>query len=439
MSENIGKFIREERNHQFLLMLVLLASLMMLAGRFLITKNVMGGDAVIYFVNVHSILYDRDLDLKNEYVHFYSQHSPYTGNRKLPFIPPENPVTGELPILYPVGSVILLAPFYYFGHFVSVVLQLSGVEVNANGLGNIYQVSVAFGSLVYGVIGLILSYLASRKVFDPQVALIGTILIWGATPLVYYMTMEPLMSHSLSMFCVALFIFLWIKVREQESCTHWMILGVVGGLLSIVRYQDATFLIIPVLGMGIHLAQNIKTVNWLQTFTKLFAFLLGVLLIASIQFYVNYKMNGSPLSTGYTVEGYHPTNLFPFWDSPNVLYILFSTKSGLLLWSPVIVLSLVGIFLFWKSEPFLSIPLIVALLIQFYVVSIWHDPSQGESFGNRYLVNSTIIFAFGLMKLLSRFKETQKFYQWSAMLSIFILINGALILLYGLRFIGGAY
>lgn len=411
----------------------------MLSGRYVISKSVMGGDAVIYYANIKSILFDGDLDLRNDYEHFYNQVSSFTGNRKLARIPNENPATGKLPILYPIGNVILLAPFFFVGHLIAIVLQHFGFAVTADGFGAIYQNAVAFGSLSYAFIGLVCINRIGNRFFDSETSLVGTLLIWAGTPLIYYMTMEPLMSHALSMFCVSSFVYLWLLVREQNNKYGFLALGMAGGLLSITRYQDGLFLIIPVLDMAINMIRGNNRKSMTGGIFNGCFFISGVLLIASIQFYVNFVLNGDLLATGYMVEGYHPTNLFKYWDSPKILSMLFSTGSGLLLWAPIIGFSLLGLYKFYRENTALSIPLITSLILQFYLVSSWHDPSQADSFGNRYLVNCSALFALGLMQFLHHFRTAQKFNIYNVLFSVFVIINGVLIVLYSLRIIGSPY
>ncbi len=356
------------------LLCLFLASLFMLSGRFLITKSVMGGDAVIYYINIKSILYDGDLDLRNDYEHFDKLTSPYTGNRKIDRIPKINPDTGMLPILYPIGNVILLAPFFFIGHLSALMLQSLGFAVIADGFSDIYQISVALGSLIYAFLGLVVIYRIGIRFFDSQTALFGTLLIWAGTPLIYYMTMESLMSHALSMFIISVFMYCWLLAREHKLWYLWLALGVSGGLITIIRYQDGLFLIIPALGLAMDWIKGVSKTDKLNDLIRFFVFALGILVIASFQFYVNYVLNGSILSTGYTVEGYHPQNLFKYWSSPKFFSMLFSPESGLLLWAPIVSFSLFGLYKLYKDDRGLSIPFLFPILLQFYIVASWHDP-----------------------------------------------------------------
>jgi len=99
----------------------------------------------------------------------------------------------------------------------------------------------AFGSYLYAFLGIIIIYYQGKKLYEAEVAFASSIVICLATPLIYYMTMEPLMTHTVSMFGVTLFVFYWFSAQQKGYLSKYINLGLIGGLVSIVRYQDAFF------------------------------------------------------------------------------------------------------------------------------------------------------------------------------------------------------
>lgn len=399
---------------------VLFFCVFLLLGRLYVTGSAIGGDAVYYYTALRSIAIDYNLDFKNEYEYFHESSSDFTGNRKLPQIPQENPITQKMPGKYPIGSVIFLLPSFLITHFVIILLGKLGFSIPSDGYNLIYQGSAALSSLIYAFLGILLIYHLGRKIFNSQTALLGTLSVWMATPLIYYTTMEPLNSQSLSFFAVSLFIYLWFTIRTSQKKYLWIILGLIGGIMSIVRYQDALFMLIPIIdGLIFKKRANI-------VFLLLFAGL-----AITPQLWANYYLFGSPFITGYTGIG------FPYLTAPKIFYSLFSLERGLLVWSPVLIFALFGLYLFIKRFKFLGSLLLVAFLIQLYIVSSWADPSQGDSFGNRILINSNLTFALGIMQFL---KETLYYQKLNlAIFSGLILLNGLLAGLYVLRIIGQPY
>lgn len=418
----INLLLNNSRYHLVILFIVLFANIFLLLGRLYKTGSAIGGDAVYYYINLRSIVIDKDLNFQDEFEYFYNQRSLFTGNRKLPFILPRNSQTGRLPAKYPLGNAIFLIPPYFSTHMILIFLQKGGADVTTNGYNLYYQASSAIASLLYAFFGLLLIYRLGKKIFEPKIAFLGTLAIWLATPLIYYMTMEPLNSQPISFFCISAFIYLWYTTRHKRKLYQWVILGIIGGLMSIVRYQDLLFLLIPVV-------DDLKRFS--SAFVKIFLFLFIAGSVITIQLSVNNYLFGSPFRTGEGDAG------FPYLMSPKILYTLFSLERGLLVWSPIVGFALIGLYWFTKRFKFIGSLFILSFLAQVYVVSSWAGPSQGDSFGNRILINLNIIFALGLMQFLKNTQVYQKLFL--GLFSLLILLNAFLAYLFTFRIIGQPY
>lgn len=405
----MGNLLTNQKYHLIIFGLLFVSCILLLFGRLYKTGSAIGGDAVYYYASLRSIVVDKDLDFKNEYEYFHSQTSTFTGNRKIPKIPDQNPVTKKLPVKYPIGSAIFLLPPFFLTHSL----------IQSDGYNLIYQTITSLSSLIYGFSGLLLIYNLGKKIFDAKIALMGTLSIWLATPLVYYMTMEPLNSQSLSFFSVSLFIYFWFVTRKERMLYQWIILGIIGGLMGMVRYQDLLFILIPL----------IDTLR--KYFFMKVIFLFFVILTISIQFGVNNYLYGFPFNTGYGDAG------FPYLTSPKIFYSLFSFERGLLVWSPILIFAFIGLYWLIKRFKLVGSLLLLSVMIQVYVVGSWADPSQGDSFGNRILLNSSVIFALGLMQFLKEINIRQKLSL--IIISLFILTNGILAGLFIFRIIGQPY
>jgi hypothetical protein len=394
-----------------------LSAVLLLVGRFAVTKSIMGGDAVYYYISLRSLVVDYDLDFQNEYAYFSAAVSPFTGNKKIAVLPSQHPVTGRLPNKYPLGSVLLLVPFFAVVH----------AYMHGDGYGAAYQIAAGLGSLIYGFLGVLLVYRLGKR-YAPQSAFAMTVGIWLATPLIYYMIMEPLMSHSCSMFLATAFVSLWLGARKQPTLYHWAFLGGLAGVMTMTRYQDGLFALILALYTGLRLRHPGQALGGLLLFA-----LAGVIGFAP-QLYANTLLYGTPLTTGYTNEG------FFYWTAPKLIFTLFSSACGLVLWAPIMALSFLGLGYLVRREIGLALPLWMTFLVQWYLVSSWSVPGQGDTFGNRMLLNSTVIFAIGLNEFLA-YMYTRPLLRRTAcgLIGVFIALNGILAGLYCFRVIGHPY
>ena len=111
----------------------------------------------------------------------------------------------------PIGSAILWAPFYAVGH---VVALATGAP--ADGYSQPYVSAVAYGSAVYGTLAVVLSAAIARRIAGRGLA--ASLVVCFGTPLVFYVYVAPPMSHANSAFAVALFVWVWLRVREHGAC-----------------------------------------------------------------------------------------------------------------------------------------------------------------------------------------------------------------------------
>ena len=69
--------------------------------------------------------------------------------------------------------------------------------------------------------------------------------IWLGTPLLHYMYIAPGFSHACGAFAAALFVAVWLRVRETWSLGGLMGLGAVCALMVMVREQAVLFVVGP--------------------------------------------------------------------------------------------------------------------------------------------------------------------------------------------------
>ena len=67
---------------------------------------------------------------------------------------------------------------------------------------------------------------------------------------VWYLTVENSMVHGVSMFATTLFLFVWHRARRDPRAADWARVGVAAGLMTMVRWQNGLFLLLPALQMA---------------------------------------------------------------------------------------------------------------------------------------------------------------------------------------------
>jgi len=390
------------------------------------TGSLMSGDAVYHFCHLHTLVVDRDLDPTNEIAHYQQARSSYTGLPKIGNAPPLDPVTGRAIDKYPIGTALMLLPAYAGVYVSSLALSAAGIPADITGYGWTYQLAAGWLTAAYAALGLLAMIRVCQSgdvAEDVAVAAAATIAL--ATPWLFYVTLEPLFAHALSATVVALLIRAWLVARSQDRAGWWVATGVIGGLAAIIRYQDALFLIVPALDALLHVRRRGLALP---------ALAIGAVAGASPQLAANVALFGSPFHTGYAAEG------FTHLSSPWLLFTLFSSKVGLLRWSPIVALALIGLAVGARRGWIVARLGLVAVAAQWYLVSSWYFVSQGHTFGNRMLTNCTVFFVAGLAEMFrSAWGAEGARGAWGALLAacgVAIIANVVLVGLWALGWIG---
>lgn len=366
-----------------------------------------GSDGTGYYMYVRSLVIDHDLSFANEYVRL-----------GWPLTTPT--ATGLQPNQFAVGSGILWLPFFLAAHGLALLLNGLGVATPTDGYSYLYQTAIGVGSIVYGAAAMWLVYRTSVRYF-PRTALAATLLAWFGTNIIYYMVIEPSMSHMCSLFAVALFVFLWVKWRGTMTRGRWFVLGLSGGLIAIVRQPDGVLVILPVLDLL--LSGKMRRQSLVRA-PDLLIYGAGFLVIFSVQMTTWWVLYGSPFYSGYFYGGQQQF----FWTAPQIGNVLFSLHHGLFLWHPVYLLGILGLLALVQRDRALALCLLAGFALQVYIIGAWWAWHQGDSFGGRMFISIIPLITLGLVGLLERLFAPRR-YALLAFLGMFLVCWNMLFLL----------
>ncbi|MFH0795110.1 MAG: hypothetical protein V2A74_13880 [bacterium] len=409
--QNLFRLTHQGNRATFDWALVVLLAVFLLSALVLFAPSIRGNDGVCNYVFLRSLYFDGDVDFTNEYRAFDSlKQYPYRFSDK-----PLNPRTGLPENRYGIGSAMLWSPFFLVGHYLTEALA----PQEADGYSRAYAVAISLGSLFYGTLGLLLLYGILRRVVHSCAAALAVLAVWGASPLTFYLYFHPSMSHANSFFLVVLFLWLYLHLLRQPSPSRAAVMGIVGGLMAVTRFQDGVYLLLPIFGFVFARLLPRKKVSpeteapasgqrwWLLAVN----FLLAAWLAMTPQFIVWSLLQGSPLSGPTPYLGYSDFNLL--WPR-HLLQTFFASNHGLFFWHPLWLAGLVG--LLWGGNLIRSRAagrdatefgrqrrLFVAMfLLQAYLVSCWSVWWGGASFGARLYISTLLALAFGLAALVNR-------------------------------------
>ncbi len=360
---------RAAYRHAYVVLLVALASILHFRGYRL------RGDGLWYYSFAHSLAFDRDVSLANQYERFGI--ADQRGSQ---------PVreTGLARFTYPVGAPILWVPFIEIGHLGVALLHAHALPTPYDGFSDPYFHAVALGNLLYGFLGLLVLDRLLRKWFPPWVSFLAVVGVGLGSFLTFYLTYHAIYTHALTFLLVALFADLWM--REEKAARDYAVLGVVLGIATLVRWQNAVFGLLPAIDLLARARSNGWRASVRSSAAFSAAFLLGVLpqLLSWKAIFGRFYI-GVPLGPDYVR-----------WDDPFLTEILFSSRHGLFSWSPILIVSTVGLAGFVRAHPRRGAPLAIVALLVWYVNATVADWWGGGSFGARRFDSALPILALGL-------------------------------------------
>lgn len=290
---------------------------------------------------------------------------------------------GRREVKYSIGIALLNLPFFALGHLHAV---LSGAATD--GFSGPYNLWINIGYLFYALVGLFAIKSVLQRLFSPAVSGIVLLLLYFGSNLLDQIIGAGGMPHVYA-FCLYALLFLCLcEWGEKPSRKLSLLTGLVLGTLAIVRPPEAIAIIIVVLwnydGGSFKAFVHHKIIHWFASVWAPVA--VGMASIVALQF-VRWKMaTGSFLFFGYQNPGEGFDFMSPYtWD------FLFSFRKGWLLYSPLMVFALIGLFFLNKSKLRWSIGLHVILSI--YIVSSWSCWWYADSFGNRGIVQTYAVLA----------------------------------------------
>lgn len=397
------------------------------------------GDGVGYYAFARAPLIEHRLDFTRDYQHanesFRGPRLDESGQPKSEFRTP----TGHLDNHFTTGPAILWTPFLLLAHAAVLLARAMGSNVAADGFSAPYRIAMALATAIYAFLGLLLAFRLARQYVEERWALLATISIWWASSLPAYMYFNPSWSHAHSAFTVSLFLWYWHRTRSSRSLRQWLLLAAITGLMLNVYYANAMVLaVLLVEALPQYLAAFRNTTppgsatvpRASQLFLDHLLFGIVVFLCVLPIFITRHIIYGNAFESGYV-----PLRDW-LWRSPVLLSVFFSSNHGLIAWTPILLFSILGLFLFWRREPRVGGPFLAAFLAFYLFIACYPDWAGISSYGNRFFVSLTSLFIIGLAVFLDRLAQLFRsnraaFATASTVLTLFVLWNAGLMFQWG--------
>lgn len=320
---------------------------------------------------------------------------------------------GRIHTKYYYGVSVLQLPFFLATHI--GVLAVGG---DASGFSKPYYKMVNVAGVFYGWLGLLFCWLwLKRRGFTTEIASLSIASILLATNLYYYTIDETGMSHVYSFALFTAFLLVTDKLLSRDGLFPSILLHLaVGALILVIRPTNAIFLAAVLFmympaGKDWHFRSRLK---WLFQPVRIGTGLL-VLIVAAVPQLLYWKyLSGSPLFYSYANETFN-------WTQPHFLHHLFSTKNGLIVYTPFMLVLLVIMALQAVKSRHQSRWILPVVLVMMYVFSSWYDWAFGCSFGQRSYVEWYALMALPVAGFIQSAATIKRAFHWIPV-ALFVLL-----------------
>ncbi len=346
----------------------------------------------------------------------------YGGFENLPARTPyqfkHHPNTKKVFTKFTYGVALMELPFYGAAYFLRM---LRGLGLKRYAVAD-YSVALLVAACFYGVLGLFFLFFALKQRFKTWLpALLTVAVLLLGTNLLHYMTRAPGMAHAYLFFLAGAFVFLTPRLFEKPSYGNYLLAGLLLGLMILIRPTMAVAALYPMF-YGIHNAEDFKArIGFFKHhFKKIALAVLPVGLVWLPQMYYWHYVTGHWIYYSYEKEG------FDFLANPQILKVLFSPLNGWLLYNPVMLIPLLGLFPLLKGNRYNSVVILGIVAISTYVFGSWWCWWFGGAYGHRSYIELLPFLAFPLCFVASFiFSKPRGVFKWSllALIVLFCYYN----------------
>jgi hypothetical protein len=295
-------------------------------------------------------------------------------------------VNGHYVSLFPIVTPVLITPVYFVSYLLYTVFQ---VPFDTTGIMVLAKTSAS----IIAALSCVFVYLAGKELFPRKIAL-ATALVYAFATSTWSVSSQALWQHGTVELLLILMIFLVIKNEQKPSRNIIVYLGLLTGLFLFNRPPDAV-LLLPIIGyIAWYERQHLPLYAVSAAATGLPFLAYNLSIFGNI--FGGYSQNLALFSFGADSIG----NFFGLLVAPNV---------GLLVFSPVLVLSVLG-YLKLDSVPGERIrqvlvlfgPAIILEIVVYSFFGSW-ESSVAYSYGQRFLTGFVPVLAIYVGIVLNEF------------------------------------
>ncbi len=339
--------------------------------------------------------------------------------------------TGSWLDKYEIGEALLLVPIFLIGHVIALVHDGAA----ATGYTHPEVYAVGTGGLVYAVLGILALRAVLRRWFSDGVTAATLVVIILGTGLFHYATYDSIFSHAFAFGAVSVTLLCALRWFERPD-SWWRAagFGLAAGTVVVVRIPDLVILPgVLLLGVGSVAALRARVRLLARDHAARSALALGCSAVPMVPQVLTWWV-----ATGYLIVQPYVGESFHF-AHPHLLAALFSFyPHGLFPYAPSLLLAVIGVGIAWWRRREMALPVTVAFLPFWYVMSSWWDWSFSDGFGDRIFVDILPLLALPLAVFFASLRPGWLRRGAAALTGVLVLVTISLMVAYWRGALGGA-
>lgn len=339
-------------------------------------------DGFYYFAYLRSLAFDGDVEFTNDY------RLLGLGDKTHLFQPTR---TNHAQSAWTIGPAIVWAPFFGAGHLVARSLSARNPDVSTNGVSFPYRQAVCIAGLVYGLLGCWFMYRLTRLFTVRHLAAAATVIVVAGSFMLWYLVKEPSMTHAPSMALVAGFTWAWAVTRQNRRPRVWLLLGLLAGFMTLVRWQNAIFALLPACDSVLALSAAWRRGDRAEVRATVVKGLLFTA-AATVAFLPQMLAWKAIYGSWLAVSPVGPQIRFA---DPHVIDILWSSRNGLFSTSPALYAGAIGLLMFARANPAAGLPCLLAVAAMTYFNACIQDWWGSAGYGGRRFDGTLPFFCIG--------------------------------------------
>ncbi|MEI6821913.1 MAG: hypothetical protein WCL51_08240 [Bacteroidota bacterium] len=342
-------------------------------------KNTLSWDVVAYYLYLPETIIHHDPGLtdQNNIKQLYDKYNLSKTQYQIYKLP-----NGNWSTMYSIGFAFLFLPFFLIGHIWALLSHYP-----PDGFSLPYQIAISNGVMIYIIAGIFVLRKLLKKFFDDKVTSLVMIFLLLGTNYFHEAAIGGLMPHATLFTAFCLIIYLSIRWHETLSMKTAFGLGLLLGLTILARASSIFIVLFPLLWMVYDkesLMNKIKLLS--KNYKQILIGLIGLCIFPIFQL-IFWK-----ITTGkFFFNTYQVTPGFD-WLNPQFSKLLLSYKKGWLLYTPMMIFALAGIYFVYKNNKNIRLSIILYTVSIIYLLACWGTWWGGGSMGHRYFVESYAVF-----------------------------------------------